>query len=184
MNIIKTDIEGALIIEPRIFGDSRGYFFESFNSREFREKTGLDVTFVQDNESSSHYGVVRGLHFQNPPFSQSKLVRVVSGRVLDVAVDLRAGSPTYGKYAAVELTGENHLQFFVPEGFAHGFAVLSAGALFQYKCSEFYHPEAEGAIAWNDPDIAIDWRLPAEDVELSAKDAGHPLLKNFTTPFM
>ena len=183
MNIIKTDIDGPLIIEPRIFGDSRGYFFESFNARDFKEGIGLDINFVQDNESRSHYGVVRGLHFQRPPFAQSKLVRCVKGRVVDVAVDIRKGSPTYGKYVACELSEDNHRQFFVPKGFAHGFAVLSKDAIFQYKCDDFYHPEAEGAIMWNDPDIGIDWPIPAEDIELSAKDQQHPHLKDFDSPF-
>ena len=183
MNVIKTDIEGPLVIEPRIFGDSRGYFFESFNAQAFREATGLDISFVQDNESFSHYGVVRGLHFQHPPYAQSKLVRCVKGRVLDVAVDIRRGSPTYGRYVTCELTGENHRQFFVPKGFAHGFAVLSDEALFQYKCDEFYHPEAEGALMWNDPDIAIEWPLPADRIELSAKDRNHPRLQAFESPF-
>ena len=183
MEVLKTDIEGPLVIEPRIFGDSRGYFFESFNAREFKALTGLDIDFVQDNESRSHYGVVRGLHFQKPPYSQSKLVRCVSGSVLDVAVDLRKGSPTYGKYVACELSGENHRQFFIPKGFAHGFAVLSDEAVFQYKCDEFYHPESEGAIMWDDPSVAVDWRLDPSDVELTAKDRNHPYLKDFVTPF-
>ena len=183
MEVLKTEIEGVLILEPVVFGDSRGYFFESFNAAEFSRKTGLDINFVQDNESLSHYGVLRGLHFQLPPYSQSKLVRCVKGRVLDVAVDLRAGSPTYGKYVSCELSEENHRQLFVPKGFAHGFAVLSQDAVFQYKCDEFYHPEAEGALMWNDPDIGIDWLLPAEDVELSAKDRNHPCLKDFDSPF-
>lgn len=183
MEIVKTDIEGVLIIEPRVFGDSRGYFFESFNAREFRDKTGLDINFVQDNESRSHYGVLRGLHFQMPPYAQSKLVRCVRGSVLDVAVDIRKCSPTYGQYVAVELTGDNHRQIFIPKGFAHGFAVLSEDAVFQYKCDDFYHPEAEGAIAWDDPSIAIQWPIPAAEVELSAKDRQHPCLKDFETPF-
>lgn len=183
MEIIKTDIDGVFIIEPKVFGDSRGYFFESFNAREFALKTGLDVNFVQDNESMSHYGVLRGLHFQNPPYAQSKLVRVVQGKVVDVAVDIRRGSPTYGKYVMAELTGENHRQFFVPRGFAHGFAVLSDVAVFQYKCDNFYAPASEGAIAWNDPDIAIPWPVPASDVELSEKDRKHPFLKDIVSPF-
>lgn len=183
MEIIKTDIDGVFIIEPKVFGDSRGYFFESFNAREFALKTGLDVNFVQDNESMSHYGVLRGLHFQNPPYAQSKLVRVVQGKVVDVAVDIRRGSPTYGKYVMAELTGENHRQFFVPRGFAHGFAVLSDMAVFQYKCDNFYAPASEGAIAWNDPDIAIPWPVPASDVELSEKDKKHPFLKDIVSPF-
>ena len=183
MEVIKTDIEGVLIIEPRVFGDSRGYFFESFNAREFKEATGVDVTFVQDNESRSRYGVLRGLHFQNPPYAQSKLVRCVKGRVLDVAVDIRKGSPTYGRYVTCEMSEDNHRQFFVPKGFAHGFAVLSEDAVFQYKCDDFYHPEAEGAIMWDDPDVGIQWPIPAEDVELSEKDKKHPYLKDFSSPF-
>ena len=180
MEVIKTAIEGVLIIKPKVFGDTRGYFFESFSQREFDEKVapilGHKISFVQDNESMSSYGVMRGLHFQRPPYTQSKLVRCVRGSVLDVAVDIRKGSPTYGQHVAVELTEENHRQFFVPRGFAHGFAVLSETAIFQYKCDDFYHPEAEGAIAWNDPDIAINWPIPATDVVLSEKDKHHPLL--------
>ena len=170
MEVIKTEIEGVVIIEPRVFGDARGYFFESFNAREFAEKTGMQVNFVQDNESMSHYGVLRGLHFQQPPFAQSKLVRVVKGRVLDIAVDIRVGSPTYGKYVSVELTEDNHRQFFMSKGFAHGFSVLSDEVIFQYKCDDFYAPQSEGAIAWNDPDLAIDWQIPADKVLLSDKD--------------
>lgn len=183
MNIVKTDIEGVLIVEPRVFGDARGYFFESFNARDFKEQTGVDVHFVQDNESRSSYGVVRGLHFQLPPYTQAKLVRVVEGSVLDVAVDIRAGSPTYGRHVAVELTADNKRQLFLPKGFAHGFAVLSETAIFQYKCDEYYHPEAEGAIAWDDPTLGIDWRLDASRVLLSDKDRHHPLFKDFVTPF-
>lgn len=183
MEIIKTSIEGPLIIEPRIFGDSRGYFFESFNAKEFTSKTGLNITFVQDNESQSHYGVVRGLHFQMPPYTQSKLLRVVKGTVLDVAVDIRKGSPTYGKHVSVELSGENHRQFFIPKGFAHGFAVLSDDAIFQYKCDDFYAPGHEGAIRWNDPDIAIDWGISEQNAELSEKDGKNPFLKDFDSPF-
>ena len=160
MNVIKTDIEGVVIIEPRIFGDPRGYFFESFSQRDFDAQVRT-VRFVQDNESRSCYGVLRGLHFQKPPFTQSKLVRVIRGTVLDVAVDIRKGSPTFGKHVAVELSGENHLQFFVPRGFAHGFSVLSDEAVFQYKCDNFYAPQSEGALAWDDPDLGIDWRLPS-----------------------
>lgn len=167
-----------MVIEPDVFGDSRGYFMESFSLRKFRELTGLDIDFVQDNESKSSYGVVRGLHFQRPPYAQSKLVRVVQGRVLDVAVDLREGSPTYGKHFAIELSGDNHLQMFIPKGFAHGFAVLSDEAVFQYKCDEYYAPESEGAVAWDDPDLAIDWMLPKEDIRLSEKDKSNPNLKN------
>ncbi len=183
MNVINTEIEGLKIIEPRIFGDARGYFFESFNERDFVEQTGLEVRFVQDNESKSRYGVVRGLHFQKPPFAQSKLVRVVKGRVLDVAVDIRKGSPTYGRHVAVELTEDNHRQLFLPKGMAHGFAVLSDEVLFQYKCDEYYHPESEGAIAWDDPALAIDWHLPKGDVLLSEKDSHHPKFNEFVTPF-
>lgn len=169
MEVIKTDIEGVVIIEPRIFNDERGYFYESFSQREFEEKVCRTV-FVQDNQSKSSYGVLRGLHFQKPPYSQSKLVRCIKGAVLDVAVDIRKGSPTFGKYVAVELTEENHRQFFVPRGFAHGFAVLSPEAVFQYKCDNFYCKESEGSVAWNDPQLAIDWRIPARDVLLSPKD--------------
>lgn len=183
MEVLKTGTEGVFIIEPKVFGDNRGYFFESFNAKEFAEKTGVDVTFVQDNESKSKYGVLRGMHFQLPPYTQSKLVRVVKGKVLDVVVDIRKGSPTYGKYEMCELTEENHRQFFVPKGMAHGFCVLSEEAIFQYKCDNFYHPEAEGAIAWDDPDIAISWPIPSEDIILSEKDKRHPCLKNFDTPF-
>ncbi len=178
MEVIKTDLEGVLILEPRIFTDGRGYFFECYNQREFLAKTGLDVTFVQDNESFSSYGVLRGLHFQKGEYAQAKLVRVIEGKVLDVAVDIRKGSPTFGKWTAVELSGENHRQFFIPRGFAHGFSVLSPTARFQYKCDNFYAPGQEGAIAWNDPDLAIDWKLPASDVLLSEKDSRHPLLKD------
>ena len=177
MEVIKTAIDGVLIIEPKVFGDHRGYFFESFNEREFAAKSGVDVHFVQDNESKSCYGVVRGLHFQKGEHAQAKLVRVISGKVLDVAVDIRPGSPTFGKHVAAELTAENHRQFFIPKGFAHGFVVLSPEAVFQYKCDEFYCPEAEGAIAWDDPDVAIDWQIPASDVILSDKDRKHPRLK-------
>ena len=183
MEIIKTDIDGPLIIEPKVFGDSRGYFFESFNAKEFREKTGLDITFVQDNESMSSYGVMRGLHFQRPPYTQSKLVRCVRGRVLDVAVDIRKGSPTYGQHIAVELTEENHRQCFIPKGFAHGFAVLSETAVFQYKCDNFYAPQADGGISILDSSLGIDWRIPADKAVLSDKDLRHPLLKDFETPF-
>lgn len=176
MKIIETEIQGLFIIEPDVYGDNRGYFFESFNKRRFEEHTGISVDFVQDNESRSTYGVVRGLHFQRPPHAQAKLVRVVSGRVLDVAVDLREGSPTYGRHVAVELSGENHRQVFIPKGFAHGFSVLSEEAVFQYKCDDYYAPETEGAVAWDDPDIAIDWRIPADKMILSEKDKKHPRL--------
>lgn len=169
MEVIKTEIEGVVIIEPRIFRDERGYFYKSFSQREFEEKVCRTI-FVQDNQSKSSYGVVRGLHFQKPPYCQSKLVRCIKGAVLDVAVDVRKGSPTFGKYVAVELTEDNHRQFFVPRGFAHGFAVLSEEAVFQYKCDNFYNKESEGAVAWNDPELNIDWRVPAENVILSEKD--------------
>lgn len=182
MNIIPTEIQGLVIIEPRIFGDNRGYFFESFSERRFKELVA-DVDFVQDNESMSCYGVVRGLHFQKPPYAQAKLVRVVKGKVLDVAVDLRKDSPTYGKHVAVELSEENHRQVFIPKGFAHGFAVLSEEAIFQYKCDEYYEPQSEGALAWDDPDIGIDWRLPLEKVNLSEKDKKHGRIKDFDSPF-
>ena len=177
MKVIKTAIEDVVIIEPDVFGDARGYFFESYSQKKFNEQV-REVKFVQDNESKSKYGVLRGLHFQKGKDAQSKLVRVVKGRVLDVAVDIRKGSPTFGKYVAAELTEDNHRQLFVPRGFAHGFSVLSEEAIFQYKCDNLYAPQAEGAIAWNDPEIGIDWGLPAEDVLLSAKDAAHPLLKD------
>lgn len=177
MNVIETPIEGLLIIEPRIFQDARGYFFESFSQREFDSKIG-HIDFVQDNESKSCYGVVRGLHFQKPPYTQCKLVRCIQGRVLDVVVDLRRSSATFGQWFSCELTADNHRQFFIPHGFAHGFSVLSETAIFQYKCDNFYHPEAEGAIAWNDPYIGIDWQLPASDIILSQKDQSHPLLKD------
>lgn len=177
MEITATPIEGIYIIEPEVFGDSRGYFFESFNLREFEKKIGR-IEFVQDNESKSRYGVVRGLHFQKAPYAQSKLVRCVKGKVMDIAVDIRKGSPTFGKYTAVELSEENHRQLFLPKGMAHGFAVLSEEAVFQYKCDEFYHPEAEGAIAWNDPEIGIEWPIPETDIILSEKDRNHPHLKD------
>lgn len=182
MEVIKTNIEGALIIEPRVFEDARGYFFESFSQREFDAKVG-PVRFVQDNESKSSYGVMRGLHFQAPPFAQSKLVRCVRGRVLDVAVDIRRGSPTYGQHVAVELSEDNHRQFFIPRGFAHGFAVLSKEAVFQYKCDEYYHPESEGGISILDSSLGIDWHIPAEHVILSEKDTKHLLLRDFVSPF-
>ena len=177
MKVIKTAIEEVVIIEPDVYGDSRGYFFESYSQKKFDEQV-RPIRFVQDNESKSKYGVLRGLHYQKGKCAQSKLVRVIKGRVLDVAVDIRKGSPTFGKYVAVELTEDNHRQLFVPRGFAHGFSVLSEEVIFQYKCDNLYAPESEGAIAWNDPDIGIDWQLPADDVLLSAKDAAHPMLKD------
>src|SRR5690554_5568941 len=175
MKVIETDIEGVVIIEPKVFGDERGYFFESFSQKEFEEKVCKKV-FVQDNESKSSYGVLRGLHFQKMPYAQSKLVRVVKGKVLDVAVDIRKGSPTFGNHVAVELSEENRLQFFVPRGFAHGFIVLSDEAIFQYKCDNYYSPQSEGGIMWNDPALSIDWLIPAEDIILSEKDKKTPLL--------
>ena len=182
MEIVKTAIEGLLIIKPRVFEDARGYFFESFSQREFEEKVGK-VTFVQDNESMSSYGVMRGLHFQYPPYTQSKLVRCVKGSVLDVAVDIRKGSPTYGQHVAVELSEQNHLQFFIPHGFAHGFSVLSKTAVFQYKCDNFYAPQADGGISILDQSLDIDWRIPVERAILSEKDTKHLLLKDFDSPF-
>ena len=187
MKVIQTAIAGALIIEPKVFGDNRGYFFESFSQREFDEQVapilGHTIHFVQDNESMSIYGVMRGLHFQCPPYSQSKLVRCVKGAVLDVAVDIRKGSPTYGQHVAVELTEDNHRQFFIPKGFAHGFAVLSETAVFQYKCDEFYHPEAEGGINILDSSLGIDWMIPADKAIMSEKDTRHVSFKDFDTPF-
>ncbi|MBP5771316.1 MAG: dTDP-4-dehydrorhamnose 3,5-epimerase [Bacteroidaceae bacterium] len=183
MNVIPTSIEGLLIIEPRVFRDQRGYFFESFSQRDFEAQVG-QVKFVQDNESMSTRGVIRGLHFQRPPFTQTKLVRCVLGAVLDVAVDIRRGSPTFGQHVAVELTGENHRQFFISKGFAHGFAVLSDVAIFQYKCDEFYHPEADAGIQLNDPSLGIDWRIPMTEAILSEKDLRHQLLAETETPFI
>ena len=177
MNVIKTAIDGVVILEPRIFGDDRGYFFESFSQKIFDQMV-RPVHFVQDNESKSKYGVLRGLHFQKGKYAQSKLVRVVSGTVLDVAVDIRRESPTFGQYVSVELSGENKRQFFVPRGFAHGFAVLSKEAVFQYKCDNFYAPESEGAIAWYDPLLGIDWHLDSSDIILSDKDKNHPYLND------
>lgn len=182
MEVIKTKIEGLVIIEPKVFKDARGYFFESFSQREFEEKV-RPINFVQDNESMSTYGVMRGLHFQRPPYTQSKLVRCVKGRVLDIAVDIRKESPTYGQHVAVELSEENHRQFFVPRGFAHGFAVLSETAVFQYKCDNFYAPEADGGIQLRDESLGIEWCIPIEKAILSEKDLKHPLLKDFDSPF-
>lgn len=183
MKVLKTAIEGLLIIEPTVFTDSRGYFFESYNKQRFKDETGLDIDFVQDNESMSSYGVMRGLHFQRPPFTQSKLVRCVRGKVLDVAVDIRKGSPTYGQHVAVELTEDNHRQFFVPHGFAHGFAVLSQTAIFQYKCDNFYAPQADGGINIKDETLGIDWQIPMDRAILSDKDLKHPNLADFDSPF-
>lgn len=179
MKVRKTDIQDLLVIEPEIYGDSRGYFFESFSKKKFEAATGVHADFVQDNESKSAYGVIRGLHFQKDPHAQAKLVRVVRGKVLDVAVDLRPDSPTYGRYHAEELSEDNHLQMFIPKGFAHGFSVLSDEAVLQYKCDGYYNPESEGGIAWNDPDLNIDWGIPAEKVILSAKDKDRQTLKEY-----
>lgn len=182
MEVIKTAIEGLLIIEPKIFKDARGYFFEAFSQKVFDEKV-MPIRFVQDNESMSSYGVIRGLHFQRPPFTQSKLVRCVKGRVLDVAVDIRKGSPTYGQHVAIELNEDNHRQVFIPRGFAHGFSVLSETAVFQYKCDNFYAPEADGGISIKDDSLGIDWQIPTENAILSEKDIKHLCLKDFDSPF-
>lgn len=183
MKVLKTDIEGVVIIEPRVFDDARGYFFESYSKRVF-DKEVVDIEFVQDNESCSSYGVMRGLHFQRPPFTQAKLVRCVRGAVLDVAVDIRKGSPTFGQHVAVELTEENHRQFFIPRGFAHGFAVLSDTAVFQYKCDNYYAPESDGGISILDAGLGIDWRIDPSKAILSPKDMNHPLLRDFDSPFV
>ena len=187
INVIKTEIDGVVIIEPKVFGDARGYFFESFSERDFNEAMtpilGHGIKFVQDNESMSSYGVMRGLHFQTMPYTQSKLVRCVKGAVLDVAVDIRKGSPTYGQHVAVELTEDNHRQFFVPRGFAHGFAVLSETAVFQYKCDNFYAPANDGGVSIVDDSLGIDWRIPVENALRSEKDTKHDLLKDFDSPF-
>ena len=187
INVIKTEIDGVVIIEPKVFGDARGYFFESFSERDFNEAMtpilGHSINFVQDNESMSSYGVMRGLHYQRMPYTQSKLVRCVKGAVLDVAVDIRKGSPTYGQHVAVELTEDNHRQFFVPRGFAHGFAVLSQTAVFQYKCDNYYAPANDGGISIKDNSLGIDWRIPVEKGLLSEKDTKHAILKDFDSPF-
>ncbi|MFR9620596.1 MAG: dTDP-4-dehydrorhamnose 3,5-epimerase [Rikenellaceae bacterium] len=182
MEVIKTELEGVVIIEPRIFSDDRGYFYESFSQREFSEKV-CDTVFVQDNQSKSSYGVLRGLHFQKAPHAQSKLVRVLKGRVVDVAVDIRKGSPTYGKHVAVELTEDNHRQLFIPRGFAHGFVVLSEEAIFQYKCDNFYSKESEGALMWNDSELAIDWGISEAEAILSDKDRLNSSFADFDSPF-
>lgn len=179
MKLIETNIPGLLVIEPDVFRDNRGYFFESFSARKFEELTGLKVDFVQDNESYSGYGTVRGLHFQKGEHAQAKLIRIVSGRVLDVAVDLREGSPTFGHHFSIELTGENHLQIFIPKGFAHGFSVLSEKAVFQYKCDEYYAPQSEAGLLWNDPDLGIDWKLPESEAIVSEKDSRNKTLKEY-----
>ena len=182
INVIQTEIPGVVIVEPKVFGDERGYFFESWSQKDFDEQV-RPIKFVQDNESKSCYGVLRGLHFQKGKYSQSKLVRVVKGKVLDVAVDIRKGSPTFGKWVSCELTEDNHRQFFIPRGFAHGFVVLSEEAVFQYKCDNLYAPQEEGALAWDDPDLGIEWGVPAEKIILSAKDKVHPRLKDSTELF-
>ena len=179
MKVIKTSISDVVILEPRVFGDERGYFFESFSQREFNEQVA-EVTFVQDNESKSSYGVVRGLHYQLPPYTQAKLVRVVEGEVLDVVVDLRKNSATFGKHVAVVLSGENKRQFFIPKGFAHGFAVLSPQAIFQYKCDNYYAPQYESGIRFDDPALGIDWKVKPEEAVLSDKDKILPFLKDVT----
>ena len=171
-----------MVIEPRVFEDERGYFFESFSEREFSAEVG-EYHFVQSNEARSSYGVVRGLHFQLPPHAQAKLVRVAKGRILDVAVDIRKSSPTFGKYVAVELSSDNHRQVFIPQGFAHGYSVLSEEAVVEYKCDNYYAPESEGAVAWNDADLAIDWQIPSDKIILSAKDKAHPSLAECETLF-
>ena len=178
MKVLKTQLPGVLIIEPDVFGDDRGYFYESFNEKRFLGSAGIKVNFIQDNESKSKYGVVRGLHFQKGEFAQAKLVHVAKGRILDVAVDIRKDSPTFGQYVATELSDSNHRQLYIPRGYAHGFSVLSEEAIFQYKCDNYYAPQAEGGILWNDPDIGIDWQIPMSDVMLSEKDKKHPLLKD------
>lgn len=182
MPFISTKIKDVVIFEPRIFTDDRGYFFETYNEKLFNDN-GITAKFVQDNQSKSSYGVIRGLHFQKGEHAQAKLVRVLQGSVLDVAVDLRAGSETYGKHVAVELSDVNNLQLFIPRGFAHGFSVLSRTAVFAYKCDNLYCKESEGGIDCNDPDLGIDWQIPAEDRVLSEKDKLHPLFKDFKTCF-
>lgn len=182
MEVIKTKLDGAVIIEPKVYKDTRGYFFESFSLREFEKKV-RKINFVQDNESMSSYGVMRGLHFQRPPYAQSKLVRCVRGTVLDVALDIRKGSPTYGQHVAVELSEDNHRQFFIPRGFAHGFAVLSETAVFQYKCDNFYAPQADGGVSILDGSLGIEWKVPVEDAVLSEKDTLHKCLSDFDSPF-
>ena len=182
MNIIKTPIEGLLVIEPMVFKDARGYFVETYNEKRYRE-AGIDAQFVQDNQSCSSYGVVRGLHFQRPPYRQAKLVCCTVGRVLDVAVDLRKDSPTFGQWYSVELSEENKRQFFIPRGFAHGFSVLSDQAIFTYKCDNLYHPEADGGLLLSDPNLAIDWQVPEELRIISEKDTKHPMFGDFQSPF-
>lgn len=182
MEIIETPINDLVVIKPRVFADDRGFFFETYNQERYKA-AGIDAVFVQDNMSKSSYGVVRGLHFQKPPFTQAKLVQVIEGKVLDIAVDIRRNSPTYGQWYAVELSADNHLQFFIPRGFAHGFSVLSEVAVFSYKCDNLYHPEAEGGIIYNDPTLNIDWQLPADKMITSAKDLLHPTFDNLENIF-
>lgn len=182
MEIVKTGIEGLVVVKPQVFGDARGYFFETYNEKRYRD-AGIDYTFVQDNISSSQYGVVRGLHFQKPPYSQAKLVQVVVGSVLDVAVDLRSDSPTYGKWFSVELTSENHWQFMIPRGFAHGFSVLSDTAVFTYQCDNLYNPASEGGIRFDDPQLNIDWRIDLNKAITSDKDTKHPFLSELDKIF-
>jgi dTDP-4-dehydrorhamnose 3,5-epimerase len=182
MKFIETGMPGLIIIEPVVFGDQRGYFLESFNSKEFESNIGK-IDFVQDNESKSTYGVLRGLHFQNPPFTQAKLVRCILGKILDVAVDLRKGSPTFGQHFTIQLTGEDKRQLFIPKGFAHGFVVLSDKAIFSYKVDNFYSPLNDSGIAWNDPRFGIDWKVPLNEIILSAKDKGLKVLSAIENPF-
>ena len=177
MKVVSTDIEGVFVIEPRVFEDPRGYFFESYSATKLQE-SGINTVFVQDNQSKSSYGVIRGLHYQLPPHAQTKLVRAVAGTILDVAVDLRKDSPTFGKWVGVELSAENKKQLYIPHGFAHGFSVLSETAIVQYKCDEYYHPEAEGGVVYNDPTLNIDWKIPADQAIISEKDAVMPTLEN------
>lgn len=184
MNILRFAENGPVLIEPKIFKDERGYFYESFNESEFKQQVA-DITFVQDNESKSNYGVLRGLHFQKPPYAQSKLVRVIKGAVLDIVVDIRKGSPTYGKWFSVYLSEENHRQFFVPQGFAHGFISLRDDTVFQYKCDNFYNPESEGGISFSDPSLGIPWGIwiPMQDLIISEKDKYNINLDDFNNPF-
>jgi dTDP-4-dehydrorhamnose 3,5-epimerase len=178
MKFTKTALEEVVLIEPEVFGDNRGYFFESFNKKCLEEYIGYNVNFCQDNESKSSYGVLRGLHYQLPPFAQAKLVRVVEGKVLDVAVDIRKNSPTFGRYVSVELSSENKKQLFIPRGFAHGFMTLSDFTVFQYKVDNYYAPEYDRGIIYNDKDIGIEWRIDQKEIQLSDKDLKHPILKN------
>lgn len=182
MQVIKTPLEGVLVIEPKVFQDSRGFFVETYNEERYMQ-AGITARFVQDNMSASTYGVVRGLHFQRPPYTQAKLVSCIEGEVLDVAVDLRKDSPTYGQWYSVVLSAENHRQFFIPRGFAHGFSVLSPTAIFAYKCDNLYRPEADGGLMLNDPILNIDWRVPKDQMILSDKDKNHPFLKDLDNPF-